>query len=132
MRKWLCLALMVVCNPSVSLADPTVGDFAYGIKIDVPAGSAVAAASLPEQVYKNAFRRDLGDVRVFNAEGEPVPHLIRYAQTQSAEAPWRSLVFFPLPQEATWRCTSTSGRVARSAPATGDRWIDIRPGRSWG
>ena len=101
MRKWLWLVLMVVCNPFVSLADLTVDDFAYGIKIDVPAGSAVAATSLPEQVYEDAYRRDLGDVRVFNADGEPVPHLIRYAQTQSAEAPWRSLVFFPLPQEAT-------------------------------
>ncbi len=101
MRKWLWLVLMVVCNPSVSLADLTVDDFAYGIKIDVPAGSAVAATSLPEQVYEDAYRRDLGDVRVFNADGEPVPHMIRYAQTQSAEAPWRSLVFFPLPQEAT-------------------------------
>ncbi len=89
MRKWLWLVLMVVCNPSVSLADLTVDDFAYGIKIDVPAGSAVAATSLPEQVYEDAYRRDLGDVRVFNADGEPVPHMIRYAQTQSAEAPVR-------------------------------------------
>ena len=99
MRKWLWLLLLVLCNPSVSLAELTVDDFAYGIKIDVPAGTAVAAMSLPEQVYASAFRRDLGDIRVFNAGGEPVPHMIRYAQTQSAEAPWRSLAFFPLPEE---------------------------------
>jgi len=99
MRKWLWLLLLAVCNPSLSLADLTVNDFAYGIRIDVPAGTAVAAMSLPEQVYASACRRDLGDIRVFNASGEPVPHMIRYAQTQSAEAPWRSLVFFPLPEE---------------------------------
>ena len=101
MRKWLWLVLLAGCLPSVSLADPGVDDFAYGIKIDVPAGTAVAAMSMPEQVYASAYRRDLGDVRVFNANGEPVPHMIRYAQTQPADAPWRSLPFFPLPQEAT-------------------------------
>jgi hypothetical protein len=101
MRRWLCLVLVVCCTPSVSVADLTVNDFAFGIAVDVPAGSAVAAMSLPEQVYESAYRRDLGDVRVFNASGETVPHMIRYAQTQLAEAPWRSLVFFPLPPDAT-------------------------------
>jgi hypothetical protein len=101
MRKWLWLVLLVVCMPSLSQADLTADDFAYGIRIDVPAGTAVAALSLPEQVYATAYRKDLGDVRVFNAGGEPVPHMIRYAQTQSAEAPWRPLAFFPIPETAT-------------------------------
>ena len=101
MRKWPWLVLLAVCLPSVALADLTLDDFAYGINIDVPNGTAIAAMSLPEQVYVSAYRRDLGDIRVFNANGEPVPHLIRYAQTQPAEAPWRLLAFFPLPEDAT-------------------------------
>jgi len=100
MKKWLWLVLLAGYLPSVSLAEPTPDDFAYGIKIDVPAGTAVGAMSVPEQVYASAYRRDLGDIRVFNADGEPVPHMIRYAQTQPADAPWRPLAFFPLPQEA--------------------------------
>jgi hypothetical protein len=79
-------------------------DFAYGIRVQLPAGTAIAAMDLPEQVYRNAYRGDLGDMRVFNAAGEPVPHLIRYARTRDVEPPWRSLAFFPvvdpLPAEA--------------------------------
>ena len=98
MRIWLWLVFVAVCSPSVWAADLTLTDFAYGIKIDVPGGTAIAAMSLPEQVYDSASRTDLGDIRVFNAGGEPVPHMIRYALTRSAEAPWRSLTFFPLPE----------------------------------
>jgi hypothetical protein len=101
MKKWLWLVLLAVCWPSVASADVTVNDFAYGIRIDVPGGTAIGAMSLPEAVYRNTFRPDLGDLRVFNARGEPVPHMIRFAQTRQAEAPWRSLPFFPLPEAAS-------------------------------
>jgi len=99
MKKWLWLALLALWAPSLWAAPPALNDFAYGIRIDVPQGTAIAAMSLPATVYENACRRDLGDIRVFNAAVEPVPHLIRYARTRSAEAPWRSLAFFPLPPE---------------------------------
>ena len=98
MKKWLWLVLLTMCAPSVSSADLTMDDFAYGIKIAVPTAAAIAAASLPEQVYASTYRTDLGDIRVFNANGETVPHMIRYAQTQAVEAPWRALSFFPLPE----------------------------------
>ena len=101
MKKWLWLVLLAVCWPSVASADVTVNDFAYGIRIDVPGGTAIGAMSLPEAVYRNTFRPDLGDLRVFNASGEPVPHMIRFSQTRQAEAPWRSLPFFPLPEAAS-------------------------------
>jgi hypothetical protein len=96
MRTWLWLLLVIGCLPSAGLADVTLNDFAYGIRLDVPAGTAVAATSLPRQVYESATRSDLGDMRVFNAAGEPVPHIIRFAQSRPAEPPWRALAFFPL------------------------------------
>lgn len=100
MRKWLWLVLLSVGTSSVAVAGVTADDFAYGIRIDVPGATAIAAMSMPEQVYVNAFRRDLGDVRVFNANGEPVPHMIRYARSLTADWPWQSLAFFPLPETA--------------------------------
>ena len=95
MKKWLGLMLILVA-PGVVAADLKKDDFAYGIAIDAPPGTAVAAMSLPAQVYTNAFRRDLGDMRVFNAAGEPVPHMVRYARSRAVESPWRALTFFPL------------------------------------
>jgi len=129
MRIWLWLVLLTGCLPSVSLADISVDDFAYGIKIDVPVGTAVAAMSMPEQVYESAYRRDLGDLRVFNANGEPVPHMIRYAQTQPADAPWRSLPFFPLPKEATEEAGGYQVYV-RTGPDGAVVRVDPRPART--
>lgn len=127
MRKLLWLVLMVGCLPSVSLANLIVYDFAYGIQIDVPDGTAVAAMSVPEKVYESTFRSDLGDLRVFNADGEQVPHMIRYAQTQSMEAPWQSVAFFPIPAQATPEAdgyrvfvrTGPDGAVVRVDPQPG-------------
>lgn len=100
MRKWLWLVLLSACTPCVALADLTANDFAYGIRIDVPDATAIAAMSMPEQVYANVFRKDLGDLRVFNGNGEPVPHMVRYAHSLKADAPWQPLAFFPLPEAA--------------------------------
>ena len=100
MKKWLWL-LVIVSVPGLAAAELRKNDFAYGISIDVPQGAAVAAMSLPAQVYTNAFRSDLGDMRVFNAAGEPVPHMIRYARSRAVESPWRALAFFPLAETVT-------------------------------
>ena len=126
MKKWLWLALVAVCAPTTGAADLTLNDFAYGIKIDVPGGTAVGAMSLPEEVYESAIRTDLGDIRIFNAAGESVPHMIRYALTQSAEAPWRSLAFFPLPQAV--RPEAGGYRVyVRTAPDGAVVHVDPQP-----
>ncbi len=114
MRTWLWVLLVVGCLPSAGLADVTLNDFAYGIRMDIPAGTAVAATSLPRQVYESATRRDMGDMRVFNAAGEPVPHMIRFAQSRPADPPWRTLAFFPL--------------VEASAEGSGGYRIHVRTG----
>jgi len=99
MIRWCWLGLLFLATTPLFAADPGRHDFAYGVKIDIPKGTPIAALSLPAQVYKNTHRADLGDVRVFNAAGEPVPHMLRYARTQSTEALWRLLAFFPLPED---------------------------------
>jgi len=96
MKRWLWVSLAAVLLPCAVSAKMQIGDFAYGVRVQLPAGTAIAAMDLPGQVYRNAFRSDLGDLRVFNAAGEPVPYMIRYARTRNAEPPWRSLAFFPV------------------------------------
>ena len=98
MRRWCWLVLLFVWVPAVWAAEPEPNDFAFGNRIAVPPGTAVAALSLPRQVYRALTRPDLGDMRVFNAEGQPVPHLIRHASSQPADAPWQPLAFFPVPE----------------------------------
>lgn len=123
--RWSWLYLLLLAAAPVFAADPVLHDFAYGVKIDVPKGTPIAALSLPAQVYKNTYRADLGDVRVFNAAGEPVPHMLRYARTQAAEAAWQPLAFFPLPEDIKSEAdgyrvyvrTGPNGAVVRVDPA---------------
>lgn len=101
MRILLLLVTAVLCLPGLVFAQLKMNEFAYGIRVDVHEKTAVATMSLPEQVYMNAYRIDLGDMRVFNAAGEPVPHMIRYSRSRAAESPWRKLAFFPISEVAS-------------------------------
>ncbi|ABW67311.1 DUF3999 domain-containing protein [Desulfosudis oleivorans] len=101
MKKWLfmlILVLMLGCRPSPITTGLTENDFAYGMNVEVPKGSAIVALTLPEQVYTHVFRKDLGDLRVFNAAGEPVPHTTRHVKADAGPPAWHPLPFFPLPE----------------------------------
>ena len=55
-------------------AAPTPQDYAQGIEIFAPESLPLVEATLPDAVYQGATSADLTDVRVFNADGLPVPH----------------------------------------------------------
>jgi uncharacterized protein DUF3999 len=55
-------------------AAPTLQDYAQGVEIIAPEGLPLVEATLPDAVYQSTTRTDLGDLRVFNADGLPVPH----------------------------------------------------------
>jgi Protein of unknown function (DUF3999) len=58
-------------------------DFAYG-QLVIPARDAAAYRfALPLTVYQNTFREDLGDLRVFNADGGVVPFSLSRPAAQS-------------------------------------------------
>ncbi|WP_417910446.1 DUF3999 domain-containing protein [Candidatus Electronema sp. PJ] len=71
-------------------------DFAYGMELTVSGKKAMYSLMLPAEVYQGCTRPDLGDLRVFNAQG-PVPHLLRQPQPEKQSArPPQSLPYFPL------------------------------------
>lgn len=51
----------------------TPQDFAFGIPLETSGGGALYEVELPAAVYEGVVSADLGDLRVFNANGEPVP-----------------------------------------------------------
>jgi hypothetical protein len=51
-------------------------DFAFDIPIEAPVNAAHLRLPIPLAVYQKVTRPDLGDLRVFNAAGEVVPHAI--------------------------------------------------------
>lgn len=80
----------------------TPQDFAYGRTVITSAADASAyRLQLPEDIYAKLTRADYGDIRVFNAGGEPVPAELRLVtETNGAAPPFMPLPLFPLRGDA--------------------------------
>ena len=85
---------------SVAIAEAP-GDFAFAVPIETEGTQALFALELPAAVYEGVVRADLGDLRVFNAAGEPVPHaFLPQAKASREKAQVRRLPFFALRGDA--------------------------------
>jgi hypothetical protein len=83
MRCAVTLALLLL-PASAGAQAPT--DFARGVDIRPQGTSSIFRVRVPDDVYATVTRTDLGDLRVFNAAGEPVPHSLREAPRPEAAA----------------------------------------------
>lgn len=73
-KALLSAACLFVAASPVLGAPPTLDDYAQGVEVVAPSGLPLVETTVPDAVYQTVTRADLGDVRVFNAEGQPVPH----------------------------------------------------------
>ncbi|HYS64412.1 MAG TPA: DUF3999 domain-containing protein [Paraburkholderia sp.] len=93
-----CLAIACVWTSAQANA---AGHFAQRFALELEDGAAYYSVMLPAAVYAASQRSDLGDVRVFNGAGEPVPYSLdaprEPARTPPALRPAR---WFPLPTAA--------------------------------
>jgi hypothetical protein len=108
-----CAALVLVAAPGVSVAQTSPGDFARAATIRVEPGGSVFRVRLPDDVYATVARRDLADLRVFNAAGEPLPHTLRAVPPAQTEGDWRSVPVFAVTE------ASRGGTVARTQVKVG-------------
>ena len=84
MSRTLVTAVCLVAVASNALgAPPKLDDYAQGIDIVASSGLPLIEMTLPDAVYLTVTRADLGDMRVFNADGQPVPHALCTALTQA-------------------------------------------------
>lgn len=93
--------------------------FAYGMPLNFAGDDAVYQATLPIDLYQRTVRSDLGDLRVFNAQGEVVPHMLRQPETSStSQTTLSKLIFFPLQGGANSDLDQLSLRIKRNASGT--------------
>lgn len=89
-------------------------DFAYGADIAIEGDAALYRLELPQQVYTRALREDLGDLRVFNGAGIPVPHSLSSSGLERAKTSVsHELPLFPLYADAPQDAVSIRLRVER-------------------
>jgi hypothetical protein len=86
MRRPFFLLLSTLLVPTAAAGDPvSPSDFAYTAGILTQGEGAVYRLGLTPEVYDGLTRPDLGDLRVFNAAGQPVPHAL--IMPSAAQAP---------------------------------------------
>jgi len=98
MKMTLMCALLAqsVLVSGVTLGEPSRTDFAYGVEVEGVDGTAVGEMPMPLAVYQHTAFDDLRDLRVFNADGEVVPHAIRSQAASQAADVTAALPIFPL------------------------------------
>jgi len=93
-----CLAISSVW---VSTAAVAADRLAQRFALELEGGAAYYSVTLPAAVYAASQRSDLGDVRVFNGAGEPVPYSLDAPREPSrAPATLHPVGWFPLPPAA--------------------------------
>ena len=94
-------------------------DFAYAVPLQFKGQDALYQATLPLSVYQNTVRNDLGDLRVFNAQGEVVPHMLQQAERSSISQPELvKLVYFQLQGPVNSGLDQLSVRIKRNTSGT--------------
>ena len=99
MKNVIFALLFAMVSAQVFAADaplkPT--DFAYGMTLQTDGKDGVYKVSIPLDIYKVVRHADLRDVRVFNADGEVVPHVVtRSAGSVSVKSEPIELPRFPV------------------------------------
>jgi hypothetical protein len=96
-RFWIWLGLCLWASMSVAADDHFTQRFA----LDLNGNAAYYTVNLPQAVYAASLRGDLGDLRVYNGSGEPVPYSLD-APRMPEGPPQRHIVpWFPLPANDT-------------------------------
>ncbi|MBR8225792.1 DUF3999 domain-containing protein [Burkholderia ambifaria] len=95
------LGLSLLTSFAAADATPGAERVARRFSLDLDGSAAYYQLTVPQAVYAASRRDDLGDVRIFNGAGEPVPYSLE-APAAAAVPPSRTPVhWFPLPPSRT-------------------------------
>lgn len=91
-------ALAAIALPLCAFAaTPRLDDYARGIGIETPTQRPIVQLDMPDVVYRTVATNNLSDVRVFNADGVPVPHALCVApQSEAPTISQQSLAVYRL------------------------------------
>ena len=96
-RLTALLGLSLLTSFAAADGTPGAARVAQRFALDLDGSAAYYQLTVPQAVYAASRRDDLGDVRVFNGAGEPVPYSLD-APAAAAVPPSRTPVhWFPLP-----------------------------------
>lgn len=93
------LVLLAILFPTLALADkPLTSEYFAFSSTFSAADSSLREVALPINILEQIQRRDFGDMRVFNAQGQEVPYQLQQVTTNS-QVIERGLSFYPFSRE---------------------------------
>jgi hypothetical protein len=101
MIKHLLAVTVLVTSAMFSFASAapySVDDFAQSSMIS-DAKTSLRQIQIPKNLYQKMQRRDYGDLRVFSADGQVVPHQFSHSSTRLDSKQEVPLVFYPFNKE---------------------------------
>ena len=104
--RWLLILSMGTPTTMLAANNTTPQSFTHQTRIELTGTGPFYQFIVPMAVYLGIERNDLGDLRVFNGQGEVLPHaLLRPATTSVTQAKETPVPMFPIigdqdPQEA--------------------------------
>lgn len=79
------LAALLLTAQSVLALTWSKNDFAKGYELQFQQHKAIHHLSLSEEVYATVVQPTVADIRVFNGQGQPVPHLLKMETTKTSQ-----------------------------------------------
>lgn len=80
----MLVSLGCLLAAGAAAAPPSKNDYSSGMSVRANYAQPMVEIVLPDDVYRVVTRADLGDLRVFNADGMPVPHAFCAAPSSTA------------------------------------------------
>ncbi len=118
-----CLAMLSLLALNVAQAEAELGIFTTRFVIDIDSSTAFQRLTLSDAVYRASQHAYCRDLRIFDANGAPVPFAITPAATpMSIEVKRQTLSWFPLPAQTV----DTADQWAAGVKITADgslKWI---------
>jgi hypothetical protein len=125
-RNLLTAACLLLAASRALGASPTLDDYSQGIAIVASDGLPLVETTVPDGVYQGVTRADLGDVRVFNAEGLPVPHA--FCSSPAAGEPTVTEQSLPVFQLREASAANIGGARVEVETAGGTQVAVVEPG----
>jgi hypothetical protein len=113
------LAATLALFPIAVSAQDRLSEQPYTAPVSVTGTDSHYRFTLPASAYRGAARRDIGDLRIFNAAGEAVPYAVVRREAETVAPPSvRGVKLFPLYGDTAKGLEATQVRVARNASGT--------------
>jgi hypothetical protein len=99
-----CLVFVLLCFILNAFAAPDVFQkehFQYKAEIAVDTSTPMQMIEIPEFVQSKLYFHDARDIRVYNADGELVPSIVKFEGNKSAASIIKKLSFYPINPDGT-------------------------------